>query len=118
MKKITSALIFSLFLSGCATSTGITVATKPTEKPKLDMSLPSPVKMQPLQWILITDKNYNEVMESVKDNNGLIFLVALDQTGYKNLALNNANVLRFIREQKSVIAAYKRYYETQELQSK
>lgn len=67
--------------------------------------------MQPIQWILITDKNYDEVMQSVKDDRGLIFLVALDETGYKNLALNNANVLRFIREQKAVIAAYKNYYE-------
>jgi len=111
MKKITSALIFSLFLSGCSSTTGLTVATVAVEKPKFEIPLPSPVKMQPIQWVLITDKNYDEVMQSVKDDRGLIFLVALDETGYKNLSLNNANMLRFIREQKSVIAAYKNYYE-------
>jgi len=67
--------------------------------------------MQPMQWVVITDKNYNDVIESVKDTNGLVFLVALDESSYKNLALNNANILRFIREQKSVIAAYRQYYE-------
>ena len=51
------------------------------------------------------------MIESAKDSNGLVFLVALDESSYKNLALNNANLLRFIREQKSVIAAYKQYYE-------
>ena len=73
--------------------------------------MPQPVKMQPMQWVVITDKNYTDVIESVKDSNGLVFLVALDESSYKNLALNNANLLRFIREQKSVIAAYKQYYE-------
>jgi hypothetical protein len=73
--------------------------------------MPQPVKMQSIQWVIITDKNYNDVIESAKDSNGLVFLVALDESSYKNLALNNANLLRFIREQKSVIAAYKQYYE-------
>lgn len=112
MKRIISVLICSLALSGCAAlKKELVVRTKPVEKPKLDVSMPQPVKMQPMQWVIITDKNYNDVIESAKDSNGLVFLVALDESGYKNLALNNANLLRFIREQKSVIAAYKQYYE-------
>ena len=112
MKKIISVLIFSLALSGCATlKKELVVNTKPIEKPKLDIPLPQPVKMQPMQWVVITDKNYNSVIESVKDSNGLVFLVALDESSYKNLALNNANLLRYIREEKFVIAAYKQYYE-------
>jgi hypothetical protein len=112
MKKIISVLIFSLALSGCATlKKELVVNTKPIEKPKLDIPLPQPVKMQPMHWVVITDKNYNSVIESVKDSNGLVFLVALDESSYKNLALNNANLLRYIREEKFVIAAYKKYYE-------
>jgi uncharacterized lipoprotein YajG len=112
MKRIISVLICSLALSGCATlKKELVVRTKPIEKPKLDVPMPQPVKMQSMQWVVITDKNYNDVIETVKDPNGLVFLVALDETSYKNLALNNANLLRFIREQKSVIAAYKQYYE-------
>lgn len=112
MKRIISVLICSLALSGCATlKKELVVRTKPVEKPKLDIIMPQPVKMQPMQWVVITDKNYSDVIETVKDPNGLVFLVALDETSYKNLALNNANILRFIREQKSVIAAYKQYYE-------
>jgi hypothetical protein len=112
MKKIISVLICSLALSGCATlKKELVVRTKPVEKPRLDVSLPQPVKMQPMQWVVITDKNYNDVIETVKDSNGLVFLVALDESSYKNLAINNANLLRYIREEKAVIAAYKQYYE-------
>ena len=90
MKKIISVLICSLALSGCATlKKELVVRTKPVEKPRLDVSLPQPVKMQPMQWVVITDKNYNDVIETVKDSNGLVFLVALDESSYKNLAINN-----------------------------
>ena len=113
MKKIINVLIFSLVLSGCSSFKNgkLEVITKPIEKPKLDVQLPDPVRMQPLEWVLITDKNYNEVIEKVKDPTGLVFLVALDEQNYKNLAINNANVLRYLREQKAVIAAYRNYYE-------
>lgn len=113
MKKIISVLICSLVLSGCIPTKKdkLEVITKPIEKPKLDIPLPAPVKMQPLEWVVITDKNYNEVIERVKDPNGLVFLVALDEQSYKNLAINNASVLRYLREQKAVIAAYRKYYE-------
>ena len=113
MKKIISVLICSLALSGCIPTKKekLEVITKPIEKPKLDVALPAPVKMQSLEWIVITDKNYNEVIERIKDPNGLVFLVALDEQSYKNLAINNANILKYLREQKAVIAAYRKYYE-------
>lgn len=113
MKKIISVLICSLILSGCAFTQKqkLEVISKPVEKPKLDVQFPSPVRMQPIEWVLITDKNYNEVIEKVKDPNGLVFLVALDEQNYKNLAINNASILKYLREQKAVIAAYRKYYE-------
>lgn len=111
MKKIISVLIFSTILSGCSSVKELVVKTKPIDKPKLDVQMPSPVSMQPIQWVVITDKNYEDVINKVKDPNGLVFLVALDEQSYKNLAINNATVLKFIREQKSVIAAYRKYYD-------
>lgn len=111
MKKIISVLIFSTILSGCGPAKELVVKSKPIDKPKLDVQLPSPVSMQPMQWMVITDKNYEEVIAKVKDPNGLVFLVALDEQSYKNLAINNASLLKFIREQKSVIAAYRKYYD-------
>jgi len=39
--------------------------------------------------------------------------VALDEKGYKTLAINNAKVLKYIKRQKAILNAYKIYYETQ-----
>jgi len=109
-------LILLLVLSGCTSlqKKELVVRTKPVEKPKLSISLPSPVKMEPLEWVVITDKNYKDVIEQVKDSNGIVFLVAIDEKNYKALAMNNARLLRYIREEKAVIAAYKKYYEKPE----
>lgn len=112
MNKIASVLICLLTLTGCSQTKELVVRNKPVEKPKLDIPLPAPVKMEPLQWYVITDKNYQEVIEKVKDGNGIAFLVATDEQGYKNLAINNSYLLRYIREQKAVLAAYRKYYET------
>ena len=117
MNKISNALIclmlFPLLLSGCSTfqKKELVVRTKPVEKPKLSISLPAPVKMEPIEWVVITDKNYNDVIEKLKDSNGVVFLVAMDEPNYKALALNNSRLLRYMREEKAVIAAYKKYYE-------
>lgn len=110
-------LILLLVLSGCTSlhKKELVVRTKPVEKPKLSISLPSPVKMEPLEWVVITDKNYKDVIEQVKDINGVVFLVAMDEKNYKALAMNNARLLRYIREEKAVIAAYKKYYEKPEI---
>ena len=68
MKKIISVLIFSLALSGCATlKKELVVRTKPVEKPKLDVPMPQPVKMQSMQWVIITDKNYNDIKVKIMD---------------------------------------------------
>ena len=118
MNKINNALTYSLILlvsllSGCSTfqKKELVVRTKPVEKPQLSISLPAPVKMNPIEWVVLTDKNYNDVIEKLKDGNGLVFLVAMDEPNYKALAMNNARLLRYIREEKAVIAAYKKYYE-------
>lgn len=123
MNRINNALTYLLILlpllSGCANfqKNELVVRTKPVEKPKLSVSLPAAVKMSPIEWVVITDKNYKDVIEKLKDGNGAVFLVAMDEPNYKALAMNNARLLRYIREEKAVIAAYKKYYEPQPAES-
>ena len=112
MKKIISALIYSLILSGCApVKKEIQVLNKPIDIPILDISSVEPVKMNSVVWKVITENNYKDVFEKKNNSNENIFFVALDEKNFKSLSLNNANILKFIRDQKAVIVAYKKYYE-------
>lgn len=104
-----------MLLSACTSSPSkIEVLSKPIEQPKLNLSMPPPIKMEPLQWIVITEKNYQETFDRLRQEQGVVLLISLDEANYKNLAINNAKVLRYVREQKAVIAAYRKYYEPQE----
>jgi len=110
MKKIKLALVLSLISSliGC-----VRAPIKPTpDVPRIDIELPEPLSLDSIKWMVITKDNYLDILKSSENKKGLVFLVALDEEGYKKLALNNTKVLRYIREQKSVIAAYRKYYES------
>lgn len=112
MKKIISVLISLLILSGCVpVKKEIEVLTKPIDFPILDISPPDPVKMNPVVWKVITENNYKEIFDKKNKSDEIIFFVALNEKSFKNLSLNNANILKFIRDQKAVIVAYKKYYE-------
>lgn len=105
MKLIISVLILSI-LSGCSafhTKEPVQIACTPVEKPKLQIDLPSPVLLQSVKW-------------SLSMNNDIL-LISLDEQGYKALSVNNAKILRYIREQNSIIAAYRKYYESSNFQS-
>ena len=113
MKQIKLALVLFLLSSlfGCAQTV---VKPKPISKPSsLDIQLPQPLKLESISWVVITKDNYQQIINSSENKNGLVFLVALDEKGYKNISLNHTKVLRYIREQKSVIAAYRKYYDTE-----
>jgi hypothetical protein len=104
MKLIISVLILSI-LSGCSafqTKKPVQIACIPIEKPKLQVDLPSPVELQSVKW-------------SLSINNDIL-LISLDEQGYKALSINNAKILGYIREQNSIIAAYRKYYESSPFQ--
>lgn len=109
--KLALVLLFSS-LTGCA----LYPTSKPNaivETPQLDIQLPEPLHLEPVKWVVITKDNYQQIINSSENKNGLVFLVALDEKEYKDISLNHTKVLRYIREQKSVIAAYRKYYDSQ-----
>jgi hypothetical protein len=87
------------------------VVIKQVEKPKLELELPEPIELDSIRLIVITEENVNDVIAAQKNRRGLVFLVALDEEGYKTLAINNAKILKYIKEQKALLIAYKKYYE-------
>lgn len=118
MKRTINVKIFLLALaltSGCtffdkSLKKEIEVVSKPIERPKLQISEIPPLELENVQFVIITDKNYEEVIENQKDASGVVFLVALDEEGYKALSVNIAKILEYTRKQKSAIIAYKQYY--------
>ena len=67
--------------------------------------------MKEVDYIVVTEENIQEVWAELEASGKSIVLFALTSDGYENLALNNADIIRYLSEQKAVIIAYKEYYE-------
>ena len=69
------------------------------------------VKMLPIKWVVVTPDNaekiYNELLKNRKDQ----VIIGLTDEGYETLAVNFAQIRKYIVMQREVIKQYKNYYE-------
>ena len=117
VRQIGNVLVFGLMillLTNCAGLAVKEITSYKIEKKREPLNLqdPVPLKLQDVEWIIITKENAEEVFEKVKnDKNGDYALFALTDTGYEKLALNFADIRNKLAEQRQIILSYKEYYE-------
>ena len=105
----------ALAISGCSF---FTPPPKIVEKPVyLNRPAPvlpqvQPIEQQPLQWIIITEDNFEAVVKEFEAQNKRLVFFAMTPEGYETLIMNMAEMRRYIVQQKSIIGAYKTYAET------
>jgi hypothetical protein len=75
------------------------------DRPKLNLNSDSSIKLNNVQFNVITESNSRDYFKS----NTVAF--ALTEQQYKNLALNIEEIKYFIRKQLKIIRLYKSYYE-------
>ena len=118
VRQIGNVLVFGLIailLSSCAAGVK-TLQTYKIEKKRepLDLTMPTPLELQDVDWIIITKDNADEVFEKIKnEKNGDYALFAVTDTGYEKLALNFADIRNKLAEQRQIILSYKEYYEAE-----
>jgi len=102
-----------LFLTSCASTQPqrIEVSSKPVEIPKLVLPKADELNMRNATWTIITEQNFEQVVEDLRKKGKVIVFFALTEDGYENLALNLSDVRAFIQQQKAIIAAYEGYYQ-------
>jgi len=64
------------------------------------------VTQEKIDWVIINEKNVAQVLAS---HGGV--LVGLTVDGFKVNLSNQADVLRYVKQQRAVILAYRHYYE-------
>lgn len=105
-------LIPTIFLSSCSSVPKVvTYKSSPIDKPNLILPDTSVLELRDVDFIIVTIDNMDEVMNELQKVNSNIALFALTDVGYENLSLNNAEILKLLTQQQSIIAAYKSYYE-------
>lgn len=79
-------------------------------KPTIAIALkPTPIVMKDADVIVVTEKNFEEVVSKIKQKqNGQFVVYALDLKSFENLAINMEQIKRYIEQQNEVILYYER----------
>ena len=104
-------LISLMVVSGCSSVKDLQVFTKEVERTPLNLAEPPALKMEKLDWIIINEENYAKVFADLKKKNKDVVLFGLTDDGYETLAVNFAQVRKYIILNKNILKKYKDYYE-------
>ena len=92
----------------------VKVQTEAVEKTHLDIEEPAPLDAKPIEWIIITRENADEVFSQLEADGRYVVLFGLTSDDYRDLSLTIADLRTILATQKQIIVKYKEYYETTE----
>ena len=104
------SLLLLVSLSSCSwkPEKEVVVQTK-IVKPVIEIKeKPKGVKMLPVKFYVVTEKNYDEFKERFKKENGEFVFYSMSVPSYENLALDMAELRRYIEQQKEIIIYYEK----------
>lgn len=106
------ATLLLINLSACSGTpiSILEVSTKPIEKPELTLPPVDVVKMRTIDWIIITEANFDEIVAKSKKDGVPVSFFTLSGDGYANLGLNFSDIRALVQQQQAIIAAYDQYY--------
>jgi hypothetical protein len=73
--------------------------------------MPDPLRLQPIDWVVITPDNAEEVFQRLENKEIDLVLFGLTDDGYKQLAITISELRNMINLQRNIIIKYKEYYE-------
>ena len=115
MKKYIILAVAVLFLLGSSSQPKVKevpITSTAIEKLPLSLPNPTPLELQEVEWIIVTEENIEEVWQLLKDKNEGVALFALRHGDYERLALNIKDIRAQIGEYVIVLKKYREYYES------
>ena len=117
-KTLTISLLLVSSLTGCASFAlfgnrvkPVQIETKAVERTRLNLADPAPLRNKPVEWILITPANAEQVFAELKEKNVDLVLFGLTDDGYESLSVTMAELRNYIATQRQIIIKYREYYE-------
>ena len=103
-------LMTTLFLSGCSgkPETEVKVVTQVQKLQIPIVARPKPLQLVDTQVHVVTAENVDEFLAWYEKQYGNLAFVALSMRDYENLALNIADIRRFLNQQDEIIVYYEK----------
>jgi hypothetical protein len=73
--------------------------------------MPKPITVKPIEWIIVTPENAEQIWSKLKESNADVVVIGLTDNGYEQLAVTIAELRNMIATQRQIIIKYKEYYE-------
>ena len=109
--KVSSLLLLSLLLSSCSSWNAlktVEIKTVQVERQIPTQNRPQQIQMNTnMKWWVVTEENFKKFKEEFQKENGdPLVAYVLSVKDYETLALNMAEIKRYIEQQKSIIVYY------------
>ena len=109
---ILSLLLLCPLLSNCALwrkpEKEIIDQTVEVEKKIPIQSRPKPIDMNGVKFYVVTEENFEQFKEEFTKANSDYVFYAVSVHDYENLALNMAEIFRYIKQQKEIVIYYEK----------
>ena len=104
-------MVTALFLSGCSgfrPEPEIKVVTKGEKVQIPTVARPKPLQLNDTRVFVVTKDNFEQFKKEFTDIYGELAFVALSMKDYENLALNIADIRRYLNQQEEIIVYYEK----------
>lgn len=105
-------IILTLLLQGCSSIKELEIFTKTVEREPLALDDPILPKLEPIQWLIITSENAEEVFAKMSAEGIDPVIFGLSDNDYKLVAKNFAHIRNTMKKKSEIIKSYKEYYES------
>ena len=99
-----------LLFSGCSEKS-IQISTVQSERMKLNLPEPEQLKLKPVTFYVLTEKNKDAVFKQLETQNKDKVLIGLSDDDYQKMSENLIHIQNYIIQQRQIIKSYKEYYE-------
>ena len=109
--KVSSLLLLSLLISSCSSwpkLTQIEVQTVEVERNIPIQNRPRQLDMNDIHFYVVTEENFEEFKKRFVKENGDLVGYVLTVRDYESLAINMAEIKRYIEQQKQIIIYYEK----------
>lgn len=109
--KVSSLLLLSVIVSSCTSwpkFTQIEVQTVEVERNIPIQNRPRQLNLSNITWYVVTEENFEEFKKRYEKENGMFLFYVINVRDYETLALNMAEIKRYIEQQKQIIMYYEK----------
>ena len=109
--RVLSLTLLCLLLSSCGSwpkLRQIEVKTVEVDRVIPTQTRPRPIDLHDITWFVVTEQNFERFKARYTKQNGEFLFYAISVRDYETLALNMADIKRYIDQQKQIIIYYEK----------